>query len=417
MASVNFYLKNPQNTTEETLIYLFFSYDGKRLKYSTGEKVAPKDWNEKKQQVKGSLTGSVEINGCLDNLEEEVLKIYRTHKAAGEIPSPTLLGKELSDVFRNADNKKGLNFFEVFDVFVGATRSKVKYGTTQKYMALKVHLEEFEKSTKFILDFETLTIDFYDKLIHYFTESKGILNNTVGKYISTLKTFLHWASERGYNKKPDFQKFKAVKLEADIVYLEYDELMEVFNLDLSGNEKLAQVRDVFCLGCFTGLRFSDLRGLKPENIKKDYILINTFKTKETLTVPLSSFAKSIIEKYLNRPGFLHIISNQKMNDYIKELCKLAGIDQDLTLTKFRGNERLEYVKPKYEFVSTHTARRTFVTLSLEQGMRPEIVMQITAHKDYKTFKKYIKITDKVKEVEMLRIWDKKRGENPLMKAM
>jgi integrase len=417
MAIANFYLKNPKDTTEETLIYLFFNYDGKRLKFSTGQKIAPKDWNDKKQEVKSSFTGSIEINNLLKGIEKEVQKIYLTHKAAGESPSSTIISKELSEVFRNPDNLKGKKFFEVFDQFIESTNSKVKYRTTQKYMTLKAHLQEFQQKKRFTIDFETLDVNFYDKFMQFLITEKEMLNNTAGKNMAVVKTFLHWATDRQLNTKGDFKKFKVVGNEADIVFLEYNELMQVFNFDFSSTPKLEKVRDVFCLGCFTGLRFSDLSKLKPENIKGDYILINTFKTKETLKVPLNSFSKSILQKYLDRPGFLPVISNQKMNDYTKELCRLAGIDQDLTLTKFRGAERIEFTKPKYEFVSTHTARRTFVTLSLEQGMRPEIVMQITGHKEYKTFKKYIKITDKVKEAEMLRIWDGKRGENPLMKAM
>lgn len=416
MASTNFYLKNPDANLEQSLIYLFFSYNNKRLKYSTGETVAPKDWNPKKQRVKNTATGSTEINIYLNKLQEEIQKIYRRYISDGETPSVTLLNKQLSEVFRNPANTKGLNFFEAYDQFVETTRSKVKYGTTQKYLALKAHLKAFQKKTKFTIDFETLDAKFYDKLLHYFTIEKGILNNTIGKYISTLKTFLHWSTERAYNKKQDFMKFKAAKIDADIVYLEYDELMRLYHLDLSKNEKLEKVRDTFCLGCFTGLRFSDIKQLKPENIRNEAIILNSFKTRETILIPLNSFARKIVEKYIDQPGFLQVISNQKMNDYIKELCQLAEIDQSLTLTKFRGAERVEITKPKFQFITTHTARRTFVTLSLEQGMRPEIVMQITGHKEYKTFKKYIKITDKVKEVEMLRIWDKKQGPSPLMKV-
>ena len=102
-----------------------------------------------------------------------------------------------------------------------------------------------------------------------------------------------------------------------------------------------------------------------------------------------------------------VISNQKTNEHLKELGKLEGIeiDEPIVLTKFRGTKEIQIKKPKYEFLSSHTARRTFVTLSLEKGMRPETVMSITGHKEYSTFKKYIKITNKVKLVELKRIWN------------
>ena len=85
---------------------------------------------------------------------------------------------------------------------------------------------------------------------------------------------------------------------------------------------------------------------------------------------------------------------------------MAEINESVIVTKYRGLEKVEFLEPKYNFISSHTARRTFVTLSLEKGMRPETVMSITGHKDYKTFKKYIKLTDKVKMNEMNQIWSK-----------
>lgn len=415
MAVVNFYLKEAKKEKKETLIYMYFSYKGKRLKYSTGETIAPKHWNPETQSVRRSFTGSLEINGYLRSMREIVFKLYRLHLINGKIPSNTILRSELNEEL-NRLPKDRLGFFLVYDEFINTTTAKVHERTTKKYITLKKHLQAFQAKTRYPLDFETIDITFFDKLLLFYMNEMGLLNNTIGKYISTLKTFLNWATERGYNSKHDFKRFKAFKEDADIVFLEYEELMRLFNMNLEEKPRLERVRDAFCLGCFTGLRFSDIKQLKPEDIKKDIIIIKSYKTKETLRIPLNQFALSIIEKYIKEPKFLHVISNQKMNDYIKELCELAEITEAITLTKFRGVERIETTKPKYQLVSTHTARRTFVTLSLEQGMRPEIVMQITGHKSYKVFKKYIKITDRVKDSEMKRVWDREQGKNPLMRV-
>ncbi len=417
MAKANFYLKDSKDDKKETLIYLFFSYNGKRLKYSTGEKIAPRNWKVDSQQVRRSYTGSVEINNHLRALEEKAFSLFRQYTSEGKKLSTAILRAELDDAF-NRLPKDQLTFFDVYDEFVNTTKAKVHSRTTQKYLTLKNHLAAFQKKTRYPLDFDNINIRFFDKFLFYYMDELGLLNNTIGKYISTLKTFLNWATERDYNTKLDYIRFKAYKEEADIVFLEYTELMKLYELDLAQKPRLERVRDTFCLGCFTGLRFSDIKQLKPEDIKNDVIQIKSYKTKETLRVPLNQFAKAIIDKYLPYPDFLHVISNQKMNNYIKELCELAEINEPITLTKFRGVERIEITKPKFQLVSTHTARRTFVTLSLEQGMRPEIVMQITGHKSYKIFKKYIKITDKVKEVEMRQVWNKERGKggNPFMRV-
>src|SRR5690606_31725103 len=136
-----------------------------------------------------------------------------------------------------------------------------------------------------------------------------------------------------------------------------------------------------------------------------YLMVNTVKTKEILKIPLLSKTKEILQKYLKDDDFIKPISNQKMNQYLKEICKLAKIDAPVSMTKYSGNKRIEVSEPKYNLISTHTARRTFITLSLEKGMRPEVVMKISGHKDYRTFKKYIKLVDKVVKNEMFDKWE------------
>ena len=125
-----------------------------------------------------------------------------------------------------------------------------------------------------------------------------------------------------------------------------------------------------------------------------------------MIIPLNDFALKI----LKRNDFeLPVISSQKTNDYVKELGELCKIEEPITLVKYSGVNEVKYTEPKFNFISSHTARRTFVTLSLEKGMRPETVMSITGHKEYKTFKKYIKLTSKVKNEEMKRVWNQETG--------
>ena len=179
--------------------------------------------------------------------------------------------------------------------------------------------------------------------------------------------------------------------------------------------RLIPVRDNFCFSCFTGLRFSDIDKLRKMHLKNNYIEIKTDKTKDFLKIPLNKYAIEILNRYtdhsIDRP-LPTGISNCKTNLYLKEVGELAGLTEIVSLEKFSGSQKVVINKPKYELISSHTARRTFVTLALEKGMRAEVVMAMTGHKDYKTFKKYIKITDKVMENEMNRIWNK-----PLLKVV
>jgi site-specific recombinase XerD len=188
----------------------------------------------------------------------------------------------------------------------------------------------------------------------------------------------------------------------DIIYLTESELLNLYYLE--GLAKTQEyVRDNFCFGCFTGLRFSDISRISKENIKGDFLEIVTQKTKDFIKIPLNDFAKQIIEKYSG--GLPRSISNQKTNDILKEIGEIAELNEVVVKRKFKGVKVIEVCEPKHKLLSTHAARRTFVTLSLEKGMRPETVMSITGHKDYATFKKYIKLTDNVRLLEMNKIWN------------
>lgn len=403
MASARFNLKDPNSKTE-TLIYLMFSYSGHRLKYSTGQKVKPKDWSESKQAVRSTLAGSSAINNYLEGLAAKVNANYLNCINESTTPSPDHLRELLNKELDRGDTNWKLNFFAAFDEFVKIQTSQKAPNTIKKYRSIRNLLKEFETLDHKKITFENINIAFYERLLDFFFQHKKYLNNTAGKYISGLKTFLNWATEREYNTNLNYKKFKGIQEEADITYLTQIELNKLFQLDLTHNKRLAQIRDLFCLSCATGLRYSDLVRLKPQHIKNEEIRIRAKKTRKDIVIPLNYISSSIIDKYQKQATFLPKVSNQKCNEYLKELCKLAGIDDLVSLTQYNGAKAIEVSKPKYDLVSFHDGRRTFIVLSLEKGMRAEVVMEITGHKDYKTFKKYIKIVPKVIRAEMKTAW-------------
>ncbi|MCC6754188.1 MAG: site-specific integrase [Saprospiraceae bacterium] len=389
MAKVNFYLKNP-TSKEDTLIYLYFSYDNKRFKYSTSENVSPRYWNEAVQRVKKSFIGSSEINSQLDRIEGGIKKVYRDAKTLGKNLSKEYL-KENLDIALERTSKSSMGLFDHFNEFLEVQKPFKTLRTLQKYSTLQNHLLQFQRKYKHEVSFEKMDSQFYERFTSFCIDELDLVNNSIAKYIKTLKSFLQWATERGYNTNLSFKKFKAKERDADIIYLTENELFKLYDLDLSDNLPLEAVRDVFCFGCFTGLRFSDIKKIKQENIKAGEINIVSEKTTEKIRVPLNQYSEAILKKYNYS---LPVISNQKTNEHLKILGKQGEIIEPIIMTRFQGVEEIQVTKPKYEFIGTHTARRTFVTLSLEKGMRPEVVMSITGHKEYNTFKKYIKLTSK-----------------------
>jgi integrase len=229
-------------------------------------------------------------------------------------------------------------------------------------------------------------------------------NTTIAKALSTLKTFLGYARRNGIKVNDSYRDFIIKRAKLEVIALNETEFTALLNMDLSKNKRLDQVRDVFCFSCASGLRISDMEQLKREHIKRDEINLIVKKTKTELTIPLNGITSKILDKYkdLNKP--LPLISSQKLNTYIKELCKEAKIDEPIEIVRFRGVKRETNTYPKYELIHLHTGRKTFCTLSLEKGMSAEQVMSISGHTDYKSFKRYVDVTEKLKKVVMVKAW-------------
>lgn len=399
MATLNFYLDRPDKHGN-SFILLTYQAGGQKFRHSVKHKVKPSQWLTEKQRLKVKTNEDQYINGHIDNLESIITEAQRHSLLANNEIDFSYVKQRFNDALGKKEIKR--TFIDCFSEYVEYSKSTKKPKTTDRYITCLNHLTKFRRDKRYELSFERMNQSFYDSFTAYLMKDKGQLNNTVGNYIKTLKAFINFCIDRGYCKPiNEVKKFKVCKEEAELIALSEQELLKLYHLALD-SQKLMVVRDNFCFACFTGLRYSDITKLQSENIKEDYLELKTEKTREFLRIPLNVYAKGILKR--NNGKLPALYSNQKTNEYLKELGQIAEFEEMIQVVKYRGVEKVEFLEPKYNFISTHTARRTFVTLALEKGMRPETVMSITGHKDYKTFKKYIKLTDKVKLMEMNSIW-------------
>jgi integrase len=227
---------------------------------------------------------------------------------------------------------------------------------------------------------------------------------TIAKALSTLKTFLAYAKMQGVKVNQSYKDFSIKKEKLEVIALEQHELDAILALDLSTNKRLNTCRDIWTFAVATGVRYSDYAQLKREHIKNNVITLVVKKTKTELTIPLNAMSAAVLDKYKHEPRPLPIVSGQNLNYSIKDLCQLAGIDSQIEIVRYNGKKRNVIVYPKYELVHFHTARKTFCTLSLEKGMSAEEVMEISGHSDYRSFKRYVKVTEKRKKVVMAKAW-------------
>ncbi len=243
--------------------------------------------------------------------------------------------------------------------------------------------------------------------------SKRLSTNSIGKKITTLKTILNAATDRGVNTNTAFKsrRFTATREESDSIYLNDTDLDQLYKLDLTENTRLERVRDLFLLGAYTGLRFSDFTRLTADNITGDMITMHQSKTGAKVTIPLHPITNTILQRYNGHAP--KALSNQKMNEYLKELGKAANISEQVSKTITKGGKQITKNFQKWELISTHTARRSFATNLYKSGFPAQSIMQITGHKTERAFLKYIKAT-KEEHAKMLSLhW----AQNSQLKAV
>jgi integrase len=267
-------------------------------------------------------------------------------------------------------------------------------GTIVVYQVTCLNLEEYQRVRNTTLTFQMIDMDFYNGFIS-FLKTKNYAPNTIGCRIKMLKKFMAEASDRGIPVRDDYKKksFAKPSEETSAVYLNETELMQMYRLNFTENPKYSIVRDLFLIGCYTGLRFSDLSKLSPENINADNtISIKTVKTGADVVIPVHPLVRSILEKYGNK--LPKMPDNQLFNDRISEVAKLAGINEVVCKEWTKGNERVKKLFEKHELVSSHTARRSFATNAYMRDVPTLSIMKITGHKTEKSFMSYIKMSQK-----------------------
>jgi integrase len=388
------YLDSTIRPNGEYFVMVLLTFDAQRVRISTGESIPKEAWDNQSKRVTKLVKNYVRINARIADICSDVQRLFeRLRDVEKKQITPAMFKKEFDTEYRTPPEiPEEYSFFTLFDEFMKDSLTPegkpIREGTRLIYKALKAHLLEFEQKTGKIT-FDEIDTTFYHKFTK-FLYSKEFTQNTTDKYVQRLKRFLYWSKDKGVPLSVDVKKFKSSQSESDQIALDESEIQKIRDVDLSANKRLSNVRDIFLVQCLCGLRFSDVMQIRKVHKKGQKLELNAVKTSRKLSIPLLPEADAIIERHLAEGGRLPKISNQKMNEYLKELCELSGIIEEVERTEFRGGIEQKIVQKKFELVTTHTGRRSFVTNSLRRGLRVDIVMKLSGHKSLASFKKYIK---------------------------
>lgn len=448
--TIRFWLRNDRANQDGTCpVHLVYQIKGIKKVYGIPQmNLLEKNWDVKNQMavyvplskakklypeyaIESFLSDSRvnDINRSLLNLITRIQNIEKRFELDEIQLTPELVINALKDQTKDTTKKQspGIYITDYITRYCSQSTSTHKYRTLQVYEGVATHLRDYEKKTGSRVTFENLDLPFLRGFVSYLTEPKiltlkngkerkveGMNNITIAKQISTLKTLLKVARVHdNINVNLAYQDYKTTRKDSsfEVVTLTNEEFILLFEMDLTDNKRLDQVRDVFCFSCATGLRYSDLAQLKREHIRHNVIRMTAEKTGQRLDIPLNPYSFSILEKYKELHHPLPIISGQKTNEYLKELGELAGINTPVEKVREYGIKKESVIYKKYELMSIHMGRKTFTTLSLEKGMAPQEVMALTGHTTYKAFKRYVDVTNERKKIVMAQSWGEVKESN------
>jgi len=423
MASVNFYLKgaisekhieelrNSGDTeslnellTDPLQIFLKLSTQGRRIQVYTKRRIAQKFWDSSKQEYnpRRYRDNCAAKNAWLRELKTEVTELADNNERNGKITT----SKEIKEILTNKIlNKPIKETFEelLYSLLKDLKKSDgnpVKESTKKKYITAYKHLKDYSKSYNIRLEIERIDDVFLQDFREYLTRIKELSDNTIVKILKEIKTFLRYCMKKGIIKNIDLSDVKTIYKEGEIYVLPIDKVLELQYADLK-TERLQRVRDVFCFMCWTGQRYSDINKISHNDIsenangEKVWNLI-TYKTQTRISVPIVPYAEEILDKYKDFVTPIPIISNQNLNNYLKELGKLVKFGWQVKTTRhYEGVIQQEDV-PFYEVLTTHVGRKSYITNSLILGVPERVVKEVSGHKDENSFRRYVQLAESYK---------------------
>ncbi|MBT9187771.1 tyrosine-type recombinase/integrase [Zobellia russellii] len=409
--SSTFFLKEPKSKKDTLILFsCYFKFEEKKFVYSTGEKIHPDFWDAKshqpKNQGKKSPIANI-IRTQINRYPEHFDFLQARCKTFGEVFTSKLLKDEFDKKFKKAFASKN-SFFDVYDKFMAY---KIKVGdwspsTIIRYTNIKNILEDFEQKRSYKLTFNSITSNFYAEFTDYCMKDRKHINNTYSRNLGLFKTFMLWSLNNGFTHNEEFRKFEKKKtVVTEQLALKIEDLQNLMKLDFE-TSRLEKVRDVFVFACVTGMRFGELKFISKKNVIKDEIHLKEEKDvdKPERRIPLNDISKFLLRKYEYK---LPLIANQKHNEYIKEVFIKAGYTWDTEKITTKGKESIRETLKFHDRVSSHTARRTFITMMKRQGVSDKLIASITGHKDMKTLNQYYQIDDDARNEAVEKVFDVK----------
>ena len=400
-----FKLKEPKADKETLILFsCFFKDENKKFIYSTGEKIHPNNWDTINKfpflngKNKAPFLESIKIQL---NRYSDLMQITESERKKINEPFVSdTLKRAFDEEFKRTPKGKNI-FFEKYDEFFTEKIGQLQWtaGTKTRYQNIRNILERFEIAKNYPLTFNRIDEKFHAEFTDYSLNTLKHVNNTYLRNLTFFKTFMNWAIDRKYTYNEKFKKFNIDDSKKHIIKetvtsqiaLTIEDLNKIMGHTFK-TKSLERVRDVFVFACVTGMRFGELSLISKSNVTETHIVLKEEKGvfKEPRNIPLTTLSKYILTKYDYE---LPLIANQKQNKYLKDAFQEMEFLRKIEKATNRGREVERSEDFFYNRITTHTARRTFITMMKRKGVSDKLIAKATGHKDMATLNKYYQVDD------------------------
>jgi len=366
-------------------VFMSVTFGGKRVIIGTGIKVDINGWDADHQRIHDSYPGSQHLNSWLESMQEIAGKTMETLLDSEKELNP----ENYRQLFKHLKPKNSTSFFDLFFQFMESSSSNWSKATYQKVRSLYNLLRQYENQSRTLISFHRLDAQFLEDFMD-FCQKKGYQYSTTSKAVNNLVWFLNWATEKGYNVYREYRQFyKLMKAPGEKVsipiFLHWDELMKLKAFD-TNNRRMERVRDIFCLMCFAGVRFSDLQRLKKEDLKEGELIVKR-PGRRSRIIPMNAYALEIHQKYenkyyVNNTAFpsMSIIT---MNKYLRIMGKDIGLNR-MIYSSTSGEDGM----PLYSRLTAGTAVNTFIRNAIEMEVPIELISSFTGIQNDSRIRRY-----------------------------
>ena len=383
-------------------IRFYYYINSKQYAYSTKLKIDRSEWDIKNQRSKARRGSIGSANRKINNTLNEYQRAYDLLKDKyGSMLTKEVVKEEFDRYFHNVETKKIFYYQDYFKIYINQLQEtdSVNKNSIQAYKTINKYILEMQQINKIKYNLQSFNLAFFNLFISYLRKDKEISDNTLKRKLGFFKSFLNWCVKNNYSVNMAYKSVKSKSRETSHISLTDQDLKTLETMELPNH--LDYYRDLFLIGCYSGQRYSDYSRFNKKYIDGDNIVIRAKKTAQFSFIPINAKLKRLLNKY---DWQLRLISSQKFNQHIQNICKIAGFTEIIQVDKFFGNKKVSEDKPRWKLIASHTARRSFITLSASRNVPHSIIMQTTGIKSLKTLANYIRFDkDKMNE-EIFKAW-------------